>query len=163
MRFVSRSRTISQRSFSHRAFLALAGVIMESLTSGMVLLVVAGVGLSALAAFFGGLLWLTARFLPVRGMPIVQMAFRRLQRRGGALVFALIALWVLIAQDWSIVYIVMYVSMAVITLTLLDRGPFTRVGVVRIVLLVPIVGAGVIYALDPSGPRLALALVLVAQ
>ncbi len=75
-------------------FAALAGVIMESLTSGLVLLVVAGAGLSALAAFFGGLLWLTARFLPVRGMPIVQMAFRSLERRGGALVFAMIALFI---------------------------------------------------------------------
>lgn len=75
-------------------FAGLAGIIMESLTSGLWLLVVAGVGLSALALFFGGLLWITARFLPVRGLPIVQMAFRSLQRRGAGLIFAMIALFI---------------------------------------------------------------------
>lgn len=75
-------------------FAALAGIIMESLTSGLWLLVIAGVGLSGLALFFGVLLWITARLLPVRGLPIVQMAFRSLQRRGAGLVFAMIALFI---------------------------------------------------------------------
>ncbi len=75
-------------------FAALAGVIMESVTSGLWLLVIAGVGLSALALFFGLLLWITARLLPVRSLPIVQMGFRSLQRRGAGLIFAMIALFI---------------------------------------------------------------------
>ena len=75
-------------------FAALAGIIMESVTSGLWLLVIAGVGLSALALFFGVLLWVTARILPVRRLPIVQMGFRSLQRRGAGLIFAMIALFI---------------------------------------------------------------------
>jgi sulfate-transporting ATPase len=93
------------------------------------------------------------------------VGMKRIDPRGisARLIFGLIALWVLSAQNWSVVYIVMYVTMGLCTLVLLDRGPFVRVGIVRITLLVPIVGGVLVYALDPTALKLALALVLLAQ
>jgi ABC-type branched-subunit amino acid transport system ATPase component/ABC-type branched-subunit amino acid transport system permease subunit len=91
-----------------------------------------------------------------------------LQRRdprgiSGRLIFALIAAWVLSSQQWSEVYILMYITMAIATLILLERGPFAQLKVVRLSLLIPFIGAVILYFVEPSPDRLALALVVVTQ
>ncbi len=81
----------------------------------------------------------------------------------GRLILGLIALWVLAAQQWSIVYFVVYATMAIAVLILFQRGQFARVGVARITLFVPVIGAVLVYAIAPGADSLALAIVLVAQ
>lgn len=78
-------------------------------------------------------------------------------------IFALIAAWVLASQQWSAVYILMYITMAIATLILLERGPFAQPRIIRLSLLIPFIGALIIYFVEPSPDRLALALVLVTQ
>jgi ABC-type branched-subunit amino acid transport system ATPase component/ABC-type branched-subunit amino acid transport system permease subunit len=79
------------------------------------------------------------------------------------IIFGLISLWVLFAQGWSVVFLVAYLTMAVAVLILLQRGPFARADIVRLTLLVPILGAVVVYAQEPGPDKLALGLVLLAQ
>jgi putative ABC transport system permease protein len=75
-------------------FTALTSLVMESLTAGIGVLGGIVVGIAVLGGFFSGLLRVCTRFLPLRGFPLVRMAFNSLQRRGTALVFAMIALFV---------------------------------------------------------------------
>ena len=93
------------------------------------------------------------------------VGMKRVDPRGisGRLIFALIALWVLGAQQWSTVYIVAYVTMAIATLILLERGPFAQPLVVRVSLFVPVVGAAIVYLQEPGPNRLALTLLVIAQ
>ena len=85
------------------------------------------------------------------------------RRMTSRVIFGLIALWVLFAEHWSLVYIVAYATMAVAVLVLLQRGPFAKTNVVRLALLVPVVGAVILYVQAPGAAKLALALVLLAQ
>ncbi len=91
-----------------------------------------------------------------------------LQRRdprgiSGRVIFALIAAWVLASQQWSAVYVLMYITMGIATLILLERGAFGQLRIIRLTLLIPFIGALIIYFVEPSPDRLALVLVLVTQ
>ena len=76
------------------AFTALASLVMESLAGGIGVLVCTLFGLAGLGSFFAGLLWVCARVLPLRGLPLARIALHSLRRRGKALIFAMIALFV---------------------------------------------------------------------
>ena len=75
-------------------FTALTGLVMDSVVAGIVVLVCIVIGIAMLGGFFSGILWVCTHLLPLRGFPLVRMASNSLQRRGVALVFAMIALFV---------------------------------------------------------------------
>ena len=75
-------------------FTALTSLVMGSLAAGIGVLLCIAFGILLLGAFFSGLLWVCTRFLPLRAFPLVRMAFNSLRRRGFALVFAMIALFI---------------------------------------------------------------------
>ena len=76
------------------AFTALTSLVMEFVVARIGVLIGIGVGIGSLALFFSGLLWVCTHSLPLRRFPLLRMAFTSLQRRGFALVFAMIALFV---------------------------------------------------------------------
>jgi putative ABC transport system permease protein len=75
-------------------FIALTSLVMQSVLAGIGVLVGIGFGIALLGGFFSAVLWVCTRFLPLRGFPLVHMAFNSLRRRGFALVFAMIALFI---------------------------------------------------------------------
>ncbi len=75
-------------------FTALTSLVMGSLLAGIGVLVSILIGIALLGGFFGGMLWLCTRFLPLRRYPLVNMAFNSLHRRGFGLIFAMIALFI---------------------------------------------------------------------
>lgn len=75
-------------------FIALISLVMESVVAGIGLLVFLVSGIAVLGGFFNGVLWVCTRVLPTHGFPLARMAFSSLRRRGVALVFAMIALFV---------------------------------------------------------------------
>ena len=75
-------------------FTALTSLAMGSLVAGIGVLAGILMGMALLGGFFSGLLWVFARLLPLRGFPLAQIAFNSLRRRGFALVFAMIALFI---------------------------------------------------------------------
>ena len=110
--------------------------------------------------------WWSAFRLSV-GLTTLALAFgmKRIDPRGvsGRIILALISLWVLFAQQWSLTYLVVYVTMVLITLVVLERGPLSRPGAVRAALVIPILGGILIYAMNPGAGSMAMALVLLAQ
>ena len=95
----------------------------------------------------------------------VAVGMKRVDPRGvsARIILALIALWVLSAEQWSVAYLLVYLTMAIATLVLLDRGPFVRENLVRGALFLPVVFAVVLYFVEPGAGRLALALIVAAQ
>jgi ABC-type branched-subunit amino acid transport system ATPase component len=93
------------------------------------------------------------------------VGLRRKDPRGisGRVIFALIAAWVLASQQWSAVYLLMYITMAIATLILLERGPFAQPKIIRLTLLIPFIGALILYFVEPGPDRLALTLIVVTQ
>ncbi len=75
-------------------FTALTSLVMGSLLAGIGVLVSILIGIALLGGFFGGMMWLCTRFLPLRQYPLVRMAFNSLRRRGFGLIFAMIALFI---------------------------------------------------------------------
>lgn len=75
-------------------FTALTSMVMGSVLSGVGVLAGILIGMAILGGFFSGLLWVSVRILPLRGLPLARIAFNSLRRRGVALVFAMIALFV---------------------------------------------------------------------
>jgi putative ABC transport system permease protein len=75
-------------------FAVLTSLVMKSAAAGIGVLVCILAGIGVLSAFFSGLLWVCTRVLPLRGFPLARMAINSLQRRGFALIFAMIALFV---------------------------------------------------------------------
>jgi putative ABC transport system permease protein len=75
-------------------FTALTSLVMESLLAGIGVLLGIAIGLAMLGAFFSGLLWVCTRIFHFRGFPLARMAFTSLRRRGLALIFAMIALFI---------------------------------------------------------------------
>jgi len=75
-------------------FTALTSLAMGSVLAGIGVLAGIAVGMALLGGFFSGVLWLFTRILPLRGFPLAQIAFKSLRRRGFALVFAMIALFI---------------------------------------------------------------------
>lgn len=78
-------------------FTALVSWVMGSLLKGAGVLLFALGGLVVLGGALGGLAWLAARLFPLGWLPLARIAQNSLRRRGGGLVFALIALFVGIA------------------------------------------------------------------
>ena len=70
------------------------GLIMQSLWKGAIILLVALAGLVILGGGLSLVLKLVTRLLPMPGLPLWKMARNSLRRRGGPLVFAMIALFV---------------------------------------------------------------------
>ena len=95
----------------------------------------------------------------------VAVGMKRVDPRGisGRIIFALIALWVLAVQQWSAVYLLMYVAMAIATLILMERGSFAQRRIIRLTLFIPVIGALIVYVLEPGPDRLALVILVVAQ
>jgi putative ABC transport system permease protein len=75
-------------------FIALISLVMESVIAGIGVLIFLVSGIAVLGGFFNGVLWVCTRVLPTHGFPLARMAFSSLRRRGAALVFAMIALFV---------------------------------------------------------------------
>ncbi len=75
-------------------FIALINLIMGSLAASLGVLAGILIGIAGLGAVFSAILWVCTHFLPLRGFPLARMAFNSLRRRGLALVFAMIALFV---------------------------------------------------------------------
>jgi putative ABC transport system permease protein len=75
-------------------FTALTSLVMESAAAGIGVVICIGIGLAGLAAGFGGALWLCTRIRPLHSFPLARMAVNSLRRRGPALVFAMIALFI---------------------------------------------------------------------
>ncbi len=75
-------------------FTALTSLVMGSLLSGIGMLTGILLGLVLLGGFFSVLLWIFTRILPLGGYPLAHMALRSLRRRGFALIFAMIALFI---------------------------------------------------------------------
>lgn len=75
-------------------FITLISLVMESVIAGIGVLLFLVIGIATLGGFFNGVLWVCTRALPTRGFPLARMAFSSLRRRGVALVFAMIALFV---------------------------------------------------------------------
>jgi putative ABC transport system permease protein len=74
-------------------FTAITSLVMGSLLKGVGVLLFALLGLAILGGGLGGLVWLAARLLPLRRLPLARMAQTNLRRRGLSLVFAMIALF----------------------------------------------------------------------
>lgn len=68
-------------------------VVLGSLWQGVAILLFALAGLIVLGGLMGGIMWLSTRFLPVSRFYLLHMARNNLRRRGGSLVFAMIALF----------------------------------------------------------------------
>ncbi len=109
--------------------------------------------------------WDVFRLAVGLGALAAAVGMKRVDPRGisGRLIFGLIALWVVGVQHWSTVYIVMYLTMAIATLILLERGPFSRPVVVRVSLFIPVAGALIFYFAETGSDKLALGLIVVAQ
>ena len=75
-------------------FTLLTSLVMESLLDGIGVLLFLLSGIAVLGGFFNVLLWLCARLLPTRGLPLARVAFGSLRRRGFGLVFAMLALFI---------------------------------------------------------------------
>ncbi len=96
-------------------FIALISLVMESVIAGIGVLIFLVSGIATLGGFFNGVLWVCTRILSlpaesvhgepaesmqgrraklIHGFPLARMAFSSLRRRGVALVFAMIALFV---------------------------------------------------------------------
>ncbi|NMB89242.1 MAG: FtsX-like permease family protein, partial [Chloroflexi bacterium] len=75
-------------------FTALSSLVMGSALSGVSVL--AGIlgGLVILGGFFSALLWICTHAIPLRRFSLARLAFHSLRRRGTALVFAMIALFI---------------------------------------------------------------------
>ncbi|NMB90716.1 MAG: FtsX-like permease family protein [Chloroflexi bacterium] len=73
--------------------LAVTSLVMGSLLSGVSVLVFALAGLVCLGGLMVLLMKATTRLLPVRGLPLVNMARNNLRRRGLSLVYAMVALF----------------------------------------------------------------------
>ena len=74
-------------------FTAITGLVMGSLLKGLGVLLFALLGFAVLGGGLGGLAWLTTRLLPLKWLPLANMARISLRRRGKSLVFAMIALF----------------------------------------------------------------------
>ncbi len=74
-------------------FAAVTSLVMGSIIAGIGVLVFAIAGLVVLGGFFGGLIWLTTRLMPVRRAPLARLAQKSMRRRGLGLIFAMIALF----------------------------------------------------------------------
>ncbi len=75
-------------------FTILTSLVMKSVLSGIGVLAGIVIGIALLGGFFSGLLWVCTRILPLHNFPLARMALHSLQRRGAALVFAMIALFI---------------------------------------------------------------------
>ncbi len=75
-------------------FIALIHLIMGSLIASIGVLAGILIGITGLGAIFSGALWVCTHLLPLGGFPLARMALNSLRRRGVALVFAMIALFV---------------------------------------------------------------------
>lgn len=75
-------------------FTVMTSLIMESALKGIAVLMGALFGLIFLGGLMAALLWVTVRILPLRAVPLANMARNNLRRRGMGLVFAMIALFV---------------------------------------------------------------------
>jgi putative ABC transport system permease protein len=75
-------------------FIALTGLVMGSFLAGVEVLVASVLGVACLGAFFGAILWALTRLFPLRSFPLARMGMQSLRRRGLALVFAMVALFV---------------------------------------------------------------------
>ena len=75
-------------------FISVSALVMKSLLEAVAMLILTGIGIAILAAFFSALLWLCTRLFTLKRFPLLRMAFVSLRRRGMALVFAMIALFV---------------------------------------------------------------------
>jgi putative ABC transport system permease protein len=75
-------------------FTALTSLVMGTLFKGALVLGGVVVGVGGLAAFFGGVMWIFTHLIPLRGLPLAHLAQNSLRRRGIALVFAMVALFV---------------------------------------------------------------------
>ena len=87
-------QTVALGLFLAALFTALTSLAMGSVLSGIGVLAGIAVGIALLGGFFSGVLWLFTHILSLRGFPLAQIAFNSLRRRGFALVFAMIALFV---------------------------------------------------------------------
>ena len=74
-------------------FTALTSLVMGSPLKGLGVLLFALLGLLVLGSALGGLAWITTRLLPLKWLPLANMARTSLRRRGASLVFAMIALF----------------------------------------------------------------------
>jgi hypothetical protein len=74
-------------------FTALTSLVMGSLLKGIGVLLLALLGLAVLGSVLRGLAWLFTLLLPMRWLPLANMARISLRRRGVNLVFAMIALF----------------------------------------------------------------------
>lgn len=74
-------------------FLALTSLAMGSLAKGAGVLLFALTGLVILGGILSGFSWTITRLLPLKWLPLAQMAKNNLQRRGLSLIFAMIALF----------------------------------------------------------------------
>jgi putative ABC transport system permease protein len=74
-------------------FAALTSLVMGSVLAGVGVLICIVIGIALLGGFFSGVLWACTHLLPLRGFPLLRMAFNSLDRRKLALVFAMIALF----------------------------------------------------------------------
>jgi putative ABC transport system permease protein len=75
-------------------FLGVTALVMGSLLKGLGILLFALAGLAVLGGVLGAVAWLITRLLPLRHWPLLHMARSSLRRRGMALVFAMVALFV---------------------------------------------------------------------
>jgi predicted lysophospholipase L1 biosynthesis ABC-type transport system permease subunit len=85
-------------------FTGMVSLVMGSLVSGLLVLLIALAGLVCLGGLFAGLLWVFSHLVPLRRLPLLHMAQNSLRRRGLALVFAMIALFVgVLAMTFGVV------------------------------------------------------------
>jgi putative ABC transport system permease protein len=75
-------------------FTALTSLVMGSAVAGIGALICIVIGIAMLGGFFSVVLWACTHVLPLRGLPLVRMAFNSLHRRRVTLVFAMMALFV---------------------------------------------------------------------
>jgi putative ABC transport system permease protein len=75
-------------------FTGLISLVMKSIIAGISVLVCIVIGLAMLGVFFSIVLWISTCVIPLRRFPLAQMAFNSLRRRGLALIFAMIALFI---------------------------------------------------------------------
>jgi putative ABC transport system permease protein len=75
-------------------FTALTSLIMGSVLKGIGVLVVSIIGLLILGGGLSALSWLVTRLLPFHNWPLGRISIKNLRKRGPALVFAMIALFV---------------------------------------------------------------------
>lgn len=75
-------------------FTALISLVMGSVMKGIAVLAGIFFGIIVLGIFFSAAIWVCTHFLPLRGIPLVQLALNNLRRRPVAVVFVMIALFI---------------------------------------------------------------------